>query len=247
MPEACLVNKKITKAFFKRNFELTLSESKFLDDFSVFIQIDWLASIKPENSNIIAFTSAQSTIEEVVIIAVQTNDADFDKNKQKIAELIQKFIPYHILLCIYSENQFVLNVAEKRTNQNDSTKRTIEKQYFTENISIAKYSDKQRAFVNSLAFSLLDKLNLKTLFESYVSRIIAIHTADVLTSFEIRSSERSKQDIQNLELISLLKSEIVTLQNKANLETQLNILVEVNNAIQEKRKEIKNLENIITS
>jgi len=242
-----MVNKKITKAFFKRNFELTTAEKKLLDDFTIIIQIDWLASVKPENSNIIAYTYEQVIYEEVVIISVQTSDDNFDKNKQKIAELIQKYIPYNILLCIYNNKFFVLNTCDKRINQNDATKRTIEKYYFTENISITKPIEKQKSFIKSLAFSELDKQNLKTFYDSYTSRIIALQAAVLTGIFTIRKNERSKQDVQHLENITQLQSEILTLQNQAIKETQLKIQVQLNTEIQKKRKEIKKLEKLIIS
>jgi len=247
IPDSCLLNKKITKAFFKRNFDLKSAEKKLLDDFSQLAQVDWLASIKPLNSNISECTFDQSVFEEVVIISALTNDIDFDKNKQRIAELIQKNIPYHILLCIYNSTTFVLNTCDKRMNQNDAAKRTIEKYYFTENISISAPTTKQKQFIKSLAFSELDKQNLKTFFDSYTSRLIALKAADITGNFTIRTHERSKQDVQFLEKITLLKSEILTLQNQAKNETQLNLQVQLNAAIQDRRKEIKELENLITT
>jgi hypothetical protein len=44
IPERCMVHKKITKAFFKRNFDLISGEKTLLDNL---IAIDWLASISP--------------------------------------------------------------------------------------------------------------------------------------------------------------------------------------------------------
>lgn len=245
LPNSCLANKKITKAFFKRNFELTATEIKFLDDFSKVIQIDWLASVKPDNSNILATSADQFIYEEIQIISVLTGDEDFDKNKQRIAEIIQKYIPYHLLLCIYNSSVFFLNTCDKRINQNDATKRTIEKYYFTENINIAAPSDKQKQFIKSLAFSELDKHNLKTFFDSYTNRIIAIKSIEVLGSFSIRSTIRSKQDIQHIEKIAILQSEIISLHNQAKKETQISLQVNLNAEIQERRKEIRTLENLI--
>ena len=242
-----MVNKKITKAFFKRNFDLTAAEKKLLDDFTSVIQIDWHASVKPENSNIIAYTHEQFIYEEIQIISAQIGEDDFDKNKQRIAEIIQKYIPYHMLLCIYNSSNFVLNTCDKRMNQNDATKRTIEKYYFTENLSTAKQTEKQKQFIKSLAFSELDKQNLKTFYDSYTSSIIALQAADLTGIFAIRKNERSKQDVQHLENIARLQSEIITLQNQAIKETQLNVQVQLNAAIQERRKEIKTLEKLITS
>ena len=247
IPERCMVNKKITKAFFKRNFELTVAEKKLLEDFTLVIQIDWLASVKPVNSNIITCTQEQAVFEEVVIISVQSGEDNFDKNKQKIAELIQKYIPYHILLCIYNNNYFALNTCYKRINQNDATKRTVEKHYFTEDIINTAPTEKQKSFIKSLSFSELDKQDLKTFYDAYTNRIIALQAAELTGIYTIRKNERSKQDVQHLEKIARLRSEILTLQNQAIKETQLKVQVTLNTDIQERIKEIRKLEKILTS
>ena len=247
LPESCIVNSKLTKAFFKRNFELTMIERKLLEDSSVVITMDLLASIKTANCNIQSFIDEQMQFVEILVIAVQTSEPDFDKNKQKIAELIQKYIPYPILLCIYSETQFLMNTCDKRINRNEINKRTVEMSYFTENIIRYTNEDRQRAFLESLAFAELDKQNLRTVYESYTSSIIALQAAQLTGNFTVRLNERSRQNVLNLEKMALLESEIITLQNQAKKETQLNTQVQLNDAIQERRKEIKQLENTLNS
>jgi len=247
LPESCIISAMLTKAFFKRNFDLSLAERKLLDDFSIIIQMDIVASVKTTNCNIPNYSDDQMQFLEVLVIAVQTSEPDFDKNKLKIAEFIQKYIPYPILLCVYCDTLYSINTCDKRTNRNETNKRTIERSYSTENISLNIPNEKQKAFLNSLAFAGMDKQNLKSLFDSYTSRIIALQTAELTGIFAVHKSENSKQDVQCLENIARLQSEILTLQNKAKKETQLNIQVKLNTAIQERRIEIKKLEKILRS
>ena len=167
LPERCLVNKKITKAFFKRNFDLTLTERKLLDDSAIIIQIDWIASLKPNQINIEGFNNNQTVFEEVQVISVSTDSIEFDKNKSKIIDLIQKYIPYHVFLCVYSSKEFVINICEKRINLNDSNRRTIEKSLVTENILINNETDIQKTFLKDLSFENIDKHDLKSLYDSF--------------------------------------------------------------------------------
>lgn len=238
LPERCLVNKKITKAFFKRNFDLTLSEKKLLEDSSSILQIDWLASLKPNQVNIESFADNQIVFEEVQIISVLINEIDFEKTKQKVIDFIQKFIPYHILLCVYTAKEFALNTCYKKVNLNDSSKRTIEKSFITETISLMEPTDKQQAFLTSMAFENLDKHNLKTLYESYSANITSLKTAEFTGAFVNRPIERSKQDVLQIEEISKLEKEIIVLQNQAIKETQLNVQVKINAEVQSRRVEI---------
>ena len=52
LPTTCVANQKLPKAFFKRNFELTLSEKKLIDDFSIVQQLEIVALINHETANI---------------------------------------------------------------------------------------------------------------------------------------------------------------------------------------------------
>jgi len=245
LPEKCIVNSKLTKAFFKRNFELSVAERKLLDDPSAVIQMDLLASMKTANCNIQSYSDEQMQFVEVLVIAAQTSEHDFDKNKQKIADLIQKYIPYPILLCIYCETWLVFNTCDKRINRNETNNRTIEKSYFTETISRTSPNERQKAFLNSLEFAGMDKQNLKTLFDSFTCRIIALQVAEFTDMFKIRKNEHSKQEVQHLENIARLECEIFTLLNQAKKESQLNIQVDLNCRILKKKAEIKHLKKLL--
>lgn len=247
IPQRCLVNKKVTKAFFKRNFDLTSAEKNLLDDFSIVKTIDWQASISPSTANIPAYSDNQQVHEEIVTISVYISDTDFDKNKQKIAEIIQKYIPYSILLCIYNDSVYSLNACEKRVNQNDTTKRTVETRYFTDNISRVNPTDIQRDFLAGMRFANLDKTSLKTCYESYIQNIIALKAAELNGIFTPRTRERSSVDLQNLQKIESLQKEIITLQNQVKKETQLNQRVAINTHIQQKRQEIEQLKTLLTA
>ena len=85
LPTHCWVNQKLPKTFFKRNFEITLSEKKLLDDFSIIQQMEVLALVNQETANIPSFTEASSSYEEIIILAVQTTTEQFDKQKNKIS------------------------------------------------------------------------------------------------------------------------------------------------------------------
>jgi Domain of unknown function (DUF4391) len=247
IPERSLVNKKITKSFFKRNFELSSSEKALLDDFNILTAIDWLASVSPDNSNINRFHDEHYFFEEVQIISVQTSELDFERNHHRIADLVQKYIPYPILLCIWHSHAFVLNTCDKKINQNDSSRRTIEKKHSTEIIGKSEYTVRQQAFLNSLGFPELDKTNLKTYYDSYTQRMIALQAAELSGVFTPRTRDRTQSDMEKLEKIETLQNEIQLLQNQAKKESQLNQRVALNKEIHEKRKQTEQLKALITA
>ncbi len=207
--------------------------------------MDWLASVSPANANITRYQDGQYLFEEVEIISVQSTGNDFDRNHPKIAELVQKYIPYPVVLCIYHDNGFVLNTCDKKINQNDSSKRTIEKRYIAGIINRAEPTEQQQAFLNSLAFPELDKTNLKTYYEAYSQRIIALQSASFSGLYTPRAQSRTQSDMDKLEKIEALNKEILILQNQAKKETQLSQRVELNTQIQQKRKQVEALKEFI--
>lgn len=235
------MNKKITKAFFKRNFDLTLTERKLIDDPNIILQIDWLASFKPEQVNIPAYKDDYTVVEEVQVISIRMGEVDFEKLNAKVIDLIQKFIPYHVALCVFNSSLAVFNASSKKINQNDSNKRTIEKSVTTKAIEYNDITKNQNSFIESIIYANLDKHDLKNLFDSYTACITALQTANLTGVFVNRPIARSKQDVENLELIAKKENEILQLQNQAKKETQLNTQVKINAEVQHRRKEIEQI------
>jgi len=247
LPEKSLVNKKITKAFFKRNFELTKNERNLLDDFSAVVSIDWIASINPNNTNVPAYIETSVTFEEIQVIALQTNSNNYERFKTRLFDFMQKFIPYHILLVVYTDKVMSWNACLKRVNENDNAKRIIEKVFFTEDIPISNPTIHQKNFYRGLSFVGLDKTNLKTLYNGYLQQIVALNAAEVRGEYAPQPVERTQRDVVYLEKIAQLEKEIITLTNMATRETQMNLRVEYNLKIRQKRKQIEDIKQIIST
>jgi len=245
LPEKCLLNKKLTKAFFKRNFPLTLSERKMLDDANIILQMDWIASIKPQNSNIAAYIDADYAFEEIQIITAMLSDDELEQHTNKVIDLIQKYIPYPLLLVVYDSNKCLWNTASKRIHLNDATKRTIESSLCTEWIDIDYPKENHQLFLKQCAFEYLDKHNLKTCYQSFESNITSLQAASVIGEYIIRPVERVKADVLKMQTIKALENEIIVLRNKALKETQLSTQVEINAQVQNKLRQIESLKNDI--
>lgn len=98
-----------------------------------------------------------------------------------------------------------------------------------------------------MAFTELDKQNLKTFYDSYTARIIALQTQDCTYLFNIRKYDRSKLDVHYIENIIRLQTEISTLQNQAKNKNQLNILVDLNRHIQKRKGEINKFKKLLAN
>lgn len=244
IPERAIVSKKISKAFFIRNFELSSADKKILNEI---VTMEWLASIKPSNSNITLVQNETYIFEEIQVMTCTLSGNLIKGTIDKVTGLFQKHIPYPIVLVIENADEFVVNVCDKKINQNDKSKRTIEAFINSPNVSKLYKNELVGAFFEGLDFAVLDKTNLETTYKSYASAIVQFQTAMVTGTFNKRSSIRTDDDLKHLETIQRIEKEILTLSNQIKKESQLNTRVSLNIQIQKKRNEIEHLKTLLNT
>ena len=243
IPERTVINKRLTKAFFLRNFELSTSEKKVLNSI---VSMAWLASIKPSNSNIPEVINNLFSYEEIQVFICSLSDNQLSNLSDKCINLFQKFIPYQMVIIVEDENDFMVSACDTRINQSDKSKRSIEAVINSAVISKLYKNEITDAFFKALDFEALDKTNLETLYKSYINSVVQFQTANVTGTFRKRSSIRTEEDLKHLDTIQKIEKEILTLTNQIKKETQQNIRVSLNIEIQEKRKKIEELKNILS-
>lgn len=243
LPTRCLLSKRLPKTFFQRNFDLTASEKKVLN---TIVSVEWLASIKPNNSNIAAFANATTTFEEIQVISCMLPASDFEKLAGEAATLIQKYIPYHVLAIVESDSEFVVSTAEKRINQNDSSRRTIASSQLTPTVSKLYKTDASEAFFTGLSFTTLDKTNLQTSYECYAHAIVQLQVAKATGTTTQRSRNRSAEDMELLQKLEMLESEVLRLAKQISKESQFNNRVSLNTEIKKHRDAISDIKKQLT-
>lgn len=242
VPERALLNKKITKAFFLKNFELTTSEKKLLNEIE---SIDWMASIKHSSINILPVKTDSYTFEELQVIICTLPDNSLENTGNKCAQLIQKYIPYHSVVIVQDNNHFLFNVSEKRINLADTNKRIIETDLTTPILSKLYKNEITNAFFEAIDFNSLDKNNLESLYKSYIVAIVQFKASSITGNFNLRGVNRSSEDLLNIERIEKLEKEIITLSNQIKKETQQNQRVSLNIEIQNRRQEITAIKELL--
>lgn len=244
IPDRAIVSKKISKAFFFRNFELSSADKKILNEI---VSMEWLACIKPSNSNIAVVQNELYIFEEIQVMTCTLSGTILKGSIDKVTNLFQKHIPYPIVLVIENADEFVINVCDKKINQNDKSKRTIEAFINSPNVSKLYKNELVDAFFKALDFTILDKNNLETTYKSYTSAIVQFQTAMVTGTFNKRSATRTEDDLKHLETIQKIEKEILTLSNQIKKESQLNTRVSLNIEIQKKRSQIEHLKTLLNT
>lgn len=247
LPEKCLVQKKITKAFFKRNFDLTSTEKSLLDDYSMISAIDWIASISAINANVPPYTDEACSFEEIQVISVTTSPEGLQKSRDKIIDLVQKYIPYHMVLIVHDGVLCIWNITYKRYHLTISDKRVLDNKYSTDVFNMERPDSIHAAFLQIVSFTKLSSTNLKALYDGYMQCMVALNTSHIKGGFATRPLERSKEDVDCMDQIKTMEKEINGLLTQAKKESQLPKQIEINKLIHKKRQDIIALKNQIVS
>lgn len=241
IPERSILDKKLTKAFFLKNFDLSVVEKKLLNN--SIQSMDWLASIKPTIANIATVVNSNYAYEEIQIFVCTVGDNQLNELSDKCIVLMQKYIPYQMIVIVEDETHFVINATDKRINLSDISKRTIQSYSTTTSLSKLYKNEITTSFFEALDFSKLDKTNMETTYKSYIQAIVQFQTSSITGSFNKRSHSRTEEDMLLLASIETIEKEIVRLSNHIKKKTQLNNKVSLNIEIQKQRKEIENIKN----
>lgn len=245
IPERNILDKKLTKAFFLKNFNLSAAEKKILN--KSIVQMNWLASIKPATANIPAVSNDAYKYEEIQIIICTITDNTLEKIAGKCIQLLQKYIPYQMLIIVEDANEFKISLCDKRINKAETNKRTIERYFITKSLSKLYKTDLSDAFYKALDYSNLDKINLELLYKSYIQAVVQFQAASITGNYQKRTNARTQEDMEHLETIEQLQRDIISLSSQIKKVNQLNEKVQLNIKIQQKRKEIKSLQDILTN
>ncbi len=241
LPERCILNKRLTKRFFLKNFVLSAAEKKLVN--STILSMEWMASIKTSNANINTVKSDDYVYEEIQVMICTLPDNQLEINGEKCIELFQKYIPYQLIVIVEDEHDFIINTCDKRVNLNDKNKRTIENTFSTSTLSKIYKNELTTSFFDALLFQHIDKTNMQTTYKNYIQAVVQFQAASITGKFNKRTQKRTEEDIVNILAIEDIEKEISSFTNQIKKETQLNKKVELNMYIQKKRQEIEEIKN----
>ncbi len=239
LPARCRVEKKLTKAFFLKHYALSTSEKKFLAE--KIESMRWLGMITPANANIKSVKTDQYDYSLINVFLVSLHAKEVEVDGKKAIELLQKYLPDQALVIAETEFDFMVGSCDKRINQADKNKRTIERYQITAPISKLYKKEIHDSFFERLSFEQLDTTTLESTYKSYINAIVELNSAEITGSFRKRPALRTQEDLRLLERIEEKEYEIAQLRSEIKKETQLNGQVNLNVTIQDIKKEIEDI------
>lgn len=239
IPESCALNKRVFKKLFEENARLNATDKKALKDDVV--EIRWLYTLKTTTINIQRYVDAQRDYTEIAILLVKlVNPSRF----KRIADFMQRAIPYPLVLIFAHENQIALSLAEKRINQADPKKLVIETSLETDWIALDQQTDIQRQFMADLSLKRLSFLHFYALYQDLCARVVALNCASYSGVYQVRTQDGTGQAdrLQTLQEIEKLAQQQAELRNRLKKETQMGRQVALNSEIYQLSAQMKKMQ-----
>jgi len=238
IPEPCFLKQKVFKKHFYENVTLNRVDKKaFTDDID---EIHWLYTLKPETINIPALVSTERDYSEVAVVQVNLTE---NARYQRIAQIIQRTIPYPLLLVFYHKNHIVLSVADKQINQVDQEKVKVNDFYDTGWIDLGEPSKAEKDFIKSFIIKKFSYQNFYAFYADMTACIIALNCAKLGGSFTLNTECSLEQRIEYLENIRQTQQKIQTLRAALKKETQFNHKLGINMQIKQSQLTLEKLKN----
>ncbi|PML28909.1 hypothetical protein BCT82_05450 [Vibrio breoganii] len=229
-PKSTELGVKVPKKTITDNTSLTTNDKQLLKD--VLKSLVWLYTMKPETVNIPVFTDGVHDYKEVAVLHVKVKDNI--KTKQ-LCKLLHQQIPYPTVLFVGLDNSVCVSLADKRVNQVDHSKLTIEHQYDTgwlnANFKEQFYSD----FLSDLKFEACSLISLYDFYFSLIQKLNGLEAAIKTGKY----SSSSEKDLTPL-LVELdqLEAKLKTIRNRIKKETQMNLKMRLNLEARKIKQEI---------
>ncbi len=209
LPNGCLFQTVFPKKQFEKRCKLTTAENKILREPFLPEKSVLQASLQQKLSFVPALVTDEMDYKDILFFALKLKHEHLKKHTEKLINLYQKHIPKPCVLVLYSNDEFIINTAQKKYNEADKNKRVIVSQHTTPILKLTQQNAQQNEFLKVLQFKNIQKNNLQTLHQSYVNAIVSLNIANETGVFKPPKPE----DYDILRQVKDLEKQIQSIKN----------------------------------
>lgn len=231
-PDECYEGGRITKKLFYEEGNLNSEDKQLFTTDIKKITLEYMFS--KDRINIKPYKDEEIECEEIAVIKVILEN---DKKYKKICEIIQKAIPYSIIIICEFENKVMFNVANKKINKIDINKNIIDEMIFTKWINLDSEEEADKNFFKELNIKNWSYIDLYRFYNSFVNNVKLYNATkysnniDRLKELDVDVVKKITDKIQELGL------EIIRLRNNLKKESQFNKRIDINIKIKKIQEE----------
>ncbi len=227
LPEAGLLDKRISKRMVLEHGQLTSVDKKILS--SDVNKLTWKYTLKAGTLQVLPYENTEREYLEVAVVEVALSSRS---RSPRIAEMIQRAIPYPVMLVMVAGDSFCVSVAHKRFSR--AEKGSIVAEGFLCSPWIEPpLSDLDQAFCEALALSRLSQVDFYALYRGIVNAVLARMCAGLTGTFVLDVGQAEQVRRQRLEHCRDMDREIGSLRVAISKENRFAEKVELNTRIKE--------------
>lgn len=234
IPEVCELNKNVYKSLFYDKSDMKYSDKQvFTKDIE---KISWLYTLKEDTISISAYGDEEKDYSEIAIIEVDLRKTN---RIERVADIMQRTIPYPLMIIFKYENNILINLAHKRINKADHEKATYNQLIQTDWIDLEKLNEQEKHLIDNLNFQDLSYFNFYQFYSDLVERVIAYKFSKYTGQYKLDNNRNSEDMLSLLSKIENNEVKIKSLKRKIKKENQFNKKMDLNINI----KKLKNKNN----
>ncbi len=264
LPNKTYLGSRVAKKQLIENSQLSSADKKAVqEDIEAIV---WRNTLKNTTVNISPYheivessannldkdTDSESYVLEYNEIAVIEITIRSTKRAKKIAELIQRSIPYPLFMVLHlkhvteeNEPNITLNLATKRLSKADHSKLKVERFYQSPAFTLEQLTSNsiEESFLKSLAVEKQSFVNFYEFYMGWVKQFLALEKSKHTNEFSESESqsvdiEQAKMQASVLDSIASLEAKLSGIRQKIKQEGQINRKVELNIQAQKIKNEL---------
>ena len=177
-----------------------------------------------------AYGTGPNRYAEIQYFRLHLQEADYDKHARHLAHLYHRYLPFPLLLTLHTDTRYQLSAATKHIPVNKGIACTNLTDFTSPTASLISPAPAQTRFQQAIAFPNLTTLHLKTVYDDYLSAIVAYNWQhDHGTVTAVTDPQQSQERLEERRRLEKERDRLTRELRKASrmpervaLQTQLN-------------------------
>lgn len=226
LPEDTALDRRIYKNLVLEHGQHTAADKRCLSD--DVIHLTWKYTLKPSTVQILPFQDGEREYLEVAVVEAALRNR---RRGARIAEMIQRVIPYPVVLVLVEGTGFCVSVAHKRFSL--AEKGVIVAEDFLRTPWTDEPKAVDLAFFSALMFGKLSQIDFYAFYTSIMKAVLARNCAELTGCFELKTGTTEADRRQLLVECHALEREIAGLREEIRREAPFAEKVDLNTRIKE--------------
>jgi hypothetical protein len=196
LPASCRVDQRVPKKMLIENGAPTTADKRLLND--AIAEIQWVAALKPNTVGVPDYRDEEREYQEVAVLSIatrgakpvadqgevaETSDAPAKPvNTTRLAQLVQRAVPYPLVLLLATPQGLYLSLAHKRWAQNEVGKVVLDGEVAS--IDLSGDLSPAHPFMHSLALARQPQATLLALYQGWLDCLTALQVARYTGTFK---------------------------------------------------------------